>query len=102
MIICDPIGYHETIGLVDQSAFVLTDSGGLQEETTVLGIPCLTLRPSTERPVTITKGTNQLTTVKTLEQDLARLLGGQHKKGRIPELWDGHTAERIIKILTNR
>lgn len=99
MIITEPIGYHETIGLVDQSAFVVTDSGGLQEETTVLGIPCLTLRPSTERPVTITQGTNQLTSLKTLENDLARLINGKYKKGRIPELWDGHTAERIIEIL---
>lgn len=102
MIIVDPIGYHETIGLVDKSAFVLTDSGGLQEETTVLGIPCLTLRPNTERPVTITHGTNQLTTLKTLNGDMAAILKGDRKnKKRIPPLWDGNTAERIIKILTN-
>lgn len=100
LIICDPIGYHETIGLVDKSAFVLTDSGGLQEETTVLGIPCLTLRPNTERPVTITQGTNKLTTLKALNEDLTTLLAGKHKKGRIPDLWDGKTAERIIKFLT--
>ena len=99
MIICDPIGYHETISLVDQCAFVLTDSGGLQEETTVLGIRCLTLRPNTERPVTITQGTNQLTSLDKLESDLARLISGKYKKGRIPELWDGHTAERIVEIL---
>jgi UDP-N-acetylglucosamine 2-epimerase (non-hydrolysing) len=99
MIICDPIGYHETIGLVDQCAFVLTDSGGLQEETTVLGIPCLTLRPNTERPVTITQGTNQLTSLTALESDLSRLISGKYKKGHIPELWDGHTAERIVEIL---
>jgi UDP-N-acetylglucosamine 2-epimerase (non-hydrolysing) len=99
MIICDPIGYHETISLVNQCAFVLTDSGGLQEETTVLGIPCLTLRPNTERPVTITQGTNQLTSLATLESDILRLISGKYKKGRIPELWDGHTAERIIEIL---
>ena len=90
----------ETIGLVDKSRFVLTDSGGLQEETTVLGIPCLTLRPNTERPVTITQGTNQLTSLDTRETDLARLINGKHKKGRIPEFWDGHTAERIISILS--
>ena len=100
MIICDPIGYHETIGLVDRCAFVLTDSGGLQEETTVLGVPCLTLRPNTERPVTITQGTNQLSSLTTLEGDLNRLIKGQHKKNRIPDLWDGHTAERIVSILT--
>ena len=100
-MICDPIGYHETIGLVDKCRFVLTDSGGLQEETTVLGIPCLTLRPNTERPVTITQGTNQLTSLAKLERDLAKLISGKYKKGRIPDLWDGHTAERIIKILIN-
>lgn len=100
LIIIDPIGYHETIGLVDKSAFVLTDSGGLQEETTVLGIPCLTLRPNTERPVTITHGTNKLTTLKTLNEDLATLIAGKCMKNRIPELWDGKTAERIISILT--
>jgi UDP-N-acetylglucosamine 2-epimerase (non-hydrolysing) len=99
MIITNPIGYHETIGFVDKSAFVLTDSGGLQEETTVLDIPCLTLRPNTERPVTITQGTNKLTSIDTLESDLEILFGGKHKKGRIPELWDGHTAERIVEIL---
>ena len=100
LIICDPIGYHETIGLVDKSSFVLTDSGGLQEETTVLGISCLTLRPNTERPVTIIQGTNQLTSLDTLESDLARLISCKHKKGRIPAHWDGHTAERIVSILT--
>lgn len=102
MIIIDPIGYHETIGLVDKSAFVLTDSGGLQEETTVLGIPCLTLRPNTERPVTITHGTNKLTTLKTLNEDMAAILeSGRKTKKRIPPLWDGRTAERIVDILAN-
>lgn len=101
MIITDPIGYHETIGLVDKSAFVLTDSGGLQEETTVLGIPCLTLRLNTERPVTITHGTNKLTYLDILEKDLVTLFSGKPKKGRIPALWDGHTAERIVNILVN-
>jgi UDP-N-acetylglucosamine 2-epimerase (non-hydrolysing) len=101
MVICDPLGYHDTIGLVDKCSFVLTDSGGLQEETTALGIPCLTLRPNTERPITITHGTNRLTSLDSLETDFARLVNGKHKKGSIPELWDGHTAERIVEILTN-
>lgn len=99
LLICQPLRYHETIGLVDQAKFVLTDSGGLQEETTFLGIPCLTLRPNTERPTTVTQGTNQLTSVETLERDLGNLLHGGGKRGAIPELWDGHTAERIIRIL---
>ena len=99
LIITNPLGYHETIGLVDKARFVLTDSGGLQEETTFLGIPCLTLRPNTERPVTITNGTNKLTSLEILEQDITDLLNSMNKKEAIPELWDGHTAERIIKIL---
>ncbi len=99
MIICNPIGYHDTIGLVDKARFVLTDSGGLQEETTFLNIPCLTLRPNTERPVTITQGTNRLTSLEKLGEDMNRLLNGRQKKGSIPKLWDGHTAERIIEIL---
>jgi len=95
-----PVGYFESIGLADKARFVLTDSGGLQEETTALGIPCLTLRPNTERPVTVTEGTNQLTTPAALDQDLAKLLSGHHKKGGIPKFWDGHTAERIIQQLS--
>jgi len=99
LILCEPLGYHETIGLVDKSRFVLTDSGGLQEETTYLGVPCLTLRPNTERPITITQGTNKLTSLETLEQDFDYILNGHHPAGKIPDLWDGHTADRIIEIL---
>lgn len=102
LIISSPLGYHETIGLVDKARFVLTDSGGLQEETTFLGIPCLTLRPNTERPITITNGTNKLTSLEILEHDVADLLNGRNKKGAMPELWDGHTAERIIKTLKDQ
>jgi len=96
----DPIGYHDSICLVDNSRFVLTDSGGLQEETTFLGIPCLTLRPNTERPITIKQGTNKLTSLETMQGDFDYLLNGDQPKGRIPELWDGQTAQRIIQILT--
>jgi UDP-N-acetylglucosamine 2-epimerase (non-hydrolysing) len=102
LIISSPLGYHDTIGLLDKARFVLTDSGGLQEETTFLGIPCLTLRPNTERPITIINGTNQLTSLDSLEKDIANLLNGKGKKGVIPELWDGHTAERIIEILKEK
>jgi UDP-N-acetylglucosamine 2-epimerase (non-hydrolysing) len=97
--LCEPVGYFESIGLADKAAFVLTDSGGLQEETTYLKTPCLTLRPNTERPVTITVGTNRMTSLETLQADIDRILEGRHQKGGIPELWDGHTAERIVEIL---
>ena len=97
----DPIGYHDTICLVDNSRFVLTDSGGIQEETTFLNIPCLTLRPNTERPITVTQGTNKLTSLKTLEQDFNNLLNGYHPIGKIPEFWDGKTAQRIVEVLKN-
>jgi len=97
----DPIGYHDTICLVENARFVLTDSGGLQEETTFLGIPCLTLRPNTERPITISEGTNKLTSLETLEKDFDYVLNGYHPSGRVPDLWDGKTAERILKILAS-
>jgi UDP-N-acetylglucosamine 2-epimerase (non-hydrolysing) len=97
--LCKPVGYFESIGLADMARFVLTDSGGLQEETTYLNVPCLTLRPNTERPITITMGTNKLTSIENLENDIERIIEGNQKPGRIPELWDGLTSERILKIL---
>jgi len=97
--LCKPVGYFESIGLADKARFVLTDSGGLQEETTFLKVPCLTLRPNTERPITIKIGTNKLTTVETLQDDINRILDGKQQPGEIPELWDGQTSERILKEL---
>ncbi len=100
----DPLGYLETISLVERSALVLTDSGGLQEETTVLGIPCLTARGSTERPVTISEGTNRLVASsrvairEAVDQVMRSRRGGNYRPGR-PEGWDGRAGERVIGAL---
>lgn len=93
----EPIGYTDSLWLAKYAKLVLTDSGGLQEETTYFGTPCLTLRQNTERPVTIKVGTNKLTSLKTLEADFSRILKGKSKKGSVPRYWDGRTAERIVK-----
>jgi UDP-N-acetylglucosamine 2-epimerase (non-hydrolysing) len=80
---------------------VLTDSGGLQEESTYYRTPCLTLRPNTERPVTITLGSNRLTQASRLSADLQEVLAGKTELGQIPPLWDGRAAERIVQALVN-
>jgi len=96
----DPMGYLEFLGLVAESAVVLTDSGGVQEETTVLGVPCLTLRTSTERPATITHGTNLLAGVRPAGiLEAWRTVKTTRRIARVPPLWDGKAAERIIAIL---
>lgn len=99
--IVDPMGYLEFNYLVKNSKAVITDSGGITEETTVMGIPCITLRDNTERPETITIGTNELigTNPEALRPTLEKLFAGNWKKGGIPELWDGKAAERIVKRL---
>ncbi len=99
MILSEPVGYHDSIGLAEKARFVLTDSGGLQEETTFLNTPCLTLRPNTERPITILQGTNKLTSLEKLAEDMGQVMNGGKKISRAPELWDGHTGERIVEIL---
>jgi UDP-N-acetylglucosamine 2-epimerase (non-hydrolysing) len=101
LMITDPMNYLDTICLVDKARFVITDSGGLQEETTYLKIPCLTVRPNTERPVTISEGTNKLTSIKELPADIANLLNGFSRRSQVPELWDGNTGHRIINELIN-
>ena len=97
----DPMGYLEFNYLVEKSFVVVTDSGGITEETTIMGIPCLTLRDNTERPETITIGTNELigTDPKNIAPAMKSLFAGQWKKGGIPELWDGKTAVRIVEKL---
>ena len=96
----DPLGYLDFLSLTSHARLVLTDSGGIQEETTVLGIPCLTLRRNTERPVTIDQGTNQLVGVETadIRAGIGRALGGG-VAARCPALWDGHAGERIAAVL---
>jgi len=100
--VVEPLGYTEFISLVRGSSAVITDSGGVQEETTVLGVPCLTLRPNTERPVTITHGTNRLVTTDTvidvLDEVLARTASGPN---RVPPLWDGQAGPRIAEVIEN-
>ncbi len=97
----DPQGYLEFNYLVKHALGVITDSGGITEETTFMGVPCITLRDNTERPETVTVGTNALvgTDPASLAPALARLLSGEWKKGAIPERWDGHAAERIVEAL---
>ncbi len=108
----NPLGFLEFLNLNMNARFVLTDSGGIQEETTVLGIPCLTLRDNTERPITITKGTNRLVNARNLVSEIRAILDSykpnsvnstysalSSKPGEVPELWDGKAAERIVEIL---
>ncbi len=98
--LADPLGYLDFLKLMSHAAVVLTDSGGIQEETTVLGVPCLTLRENTERPITIEQGTNQL-----VGMDPARILAGYRRiregriEHRIPDLWDGRAGERIAEVI---
>jgi UDP-N-acetylglucosamine 2-epimerase (non-hydrolysing) len=97
----DPVPYIEFLGLLSRATVVITDSGGIQEETTYLGIPCLTLRENTERPVTVSLGTNVLVGRDSgkLRLELSRVLAGHSKKGAVPPLWDGHAGERIAAII---
>ena len=100
--ILDPIGYHDSLCLAERARFVLTDSGGLQEETTYFRTPCLTLRPNTERPVTVALGSNRLTSPTKLRSDIDRVLRNGARAGTIPPLWDGHAAERTLMEILAR
>ncbi len=103
VVLAEPQDYFAFQKLIATSAFVITDSGGIQEETTYRGVPCLTLRPSTERPITVTEGTNTLITfdLDALEMAVSSIRAGSYKKGRIPDLWDGHATERVFQALDN-
>lgn len=97
----EPLSYLEFNYLVERAKAVITDSGGITEETTVMGIPCMTLRDNTERPETITEGTNELigTNPKAIQPAMEKLFAGEWKTGQIPYLWDGHAAERIVDVI---
>lgn len=99
----EPLGYLEFNFLVERAKAVITDSGGITEETTVMGIPCITLRDNTERPETVTEGTNELigTNPEAIKPALKKLFDGKWKLGTIPKMWDGKTAERIVEILNS-
>jgi UDP-N-acetylglucosamine 2-epimerase (non-hydrolysing) len=104
LVVAEPISYLDSMALIASATMVLTDSGGIQEETTVLGIPCLTLRRNTERPVTVTEGTNELVgndpdLIMERTMDVLRTGG---KRGKTPKLWDGRAAERIVNVILER
>ena len=101
MAVLPPQGYLEMVGLMSSARLVLTDSGGLQEETTALGVPCLTMRENTERPITVEQGTNTMVgrDRNAILHGVAEILQGRGKQGRVPEYWDGHAAERIAADL---
>ena len=103
LILADPLGYLDFLQLQDSAAVVLTDSGGIQEETTALGVPCLTLRENTERPITISEGTNTLVGMapERIVASCFDILDGKSKRGRTPELWDGNAGERAANAIRN-
>ena len=98
----EPLGYVDFLSLVRGAALVVTDSGGVQEETTMLGVPCLTVRPNTERPITITHGTNRLVTPALLPAAAGRALadGAATPSGELPPLWDGNAGPRIARVIS--
>jgi len=95
----EPLGYMRFMNLIFNSSFVITDSGGIQEETSYLGIPCLTVRPNTERPITISQGTNRLCAIEELEKQAEAIISGKFADKQEIELWDGHTADRVVKSI---
>jgi len=100
----EPVGYFDFLQMVKGAKFVMTDSGGIQEETTFLGVPCLTMRENTERPVTVEIGTNTLVGLdpQKIYSSIEVILRGHYKNGSVPERWDGRAAERIVSVLANK
>jgi UDP-N-acetylglucosamine 2-epimerase (non-hydrolysing) len=101
LVLTEPLGYLDFLHLYSNSRLVLTDSGGVQEETTVLGIPCLTLRPNTERPITVTEGTNRVvgSDAEIIKREALAALERPSPVARAPELWDGRAAARIVDAI---
>ncbi|MGZ5029273.1 MAG: non-hydrolyzing UDP-N-acetylglucosamine 2-epimerase [Methylobacter sp.] len=97
--IVEPLGYHDSLCLTQAARFILTDSGGLQEESTYFKTPCLTLRPNTERPITITVGSNKLTSLEYLASDINETLNQEAELGQIPQYWDGLASKRIVRSI---
>jgi UDP-N-acetylglucosamine 2-epimerase (non-hydrolysing) len=102
VLLISPLSYLDFLILQRYARFVITDSGGVQEETTYLGVPCLTVRENTERPITVTVGTNILVGQdgERLCAEVERILAGDYKRGQVPPLWDGRAAERIADAIT--
>jgi UDP-N-acetylglucosamine 2-epimerase (non-hydrolysing) len=102
--VLEPLGYIDFLRLLSSAAGVLTDSGGIQEETTVLGVPCLTLRETTERPITVSEGTNKVVGLDRdrILEEVRQIADGHAAEPRRPPLWDGHAAERIVQVLSQR
>ncbi|MDP1801716.1 MAG: UDP-N-acetylglucosamine 2-epimerase (non-hydrolyzing) [Bacteroidota bacterium] len=103
LICTEPLDYFAFQKLVKNCAFILTDSGGIQEESTFRQKPCLTLRPNTERPVTVTEGSNTLLSfdIETVKSYITKIENGSYKKGKVPKMWDGKATERILKVISN-
>jgi UDP-N-acetylglucosamine 2-epimerase (non-hydrolysing) len=104
LVLTEPLGYLDFLRLYSNSRLVLTDSGGIQEETTVLGIPCLTLRPNTERPITVTEGTNRVVgnDPEIIIREALAALDAQARAARAPDLWDGRAAVRIVDAILSK